>query len=378
MLTLPCYHPHYQLTWIQHAHVPPFFKMQRTAMHPKSPSEPIDAEEFILMQNLLLALLRNPRFENYFGLIRSYALTKTRAGDALECTPYQVRIQDGIVQVNVYSKIIRNIRTFFGPKPLKMLPSYQDALHHLPVHSPAEQKFERKSQLVQTDQAITCLSTLLKDGTYWKKLKQHGIDEFKEESCAFCKDSHARVAKNQIIWMFTHFLLFASYAPYPGTKAHFLLSPKRHVEDWRDLTPTEQSELARLITIATGALQMIHGQETQAIWQVQTGVSAGQTVPHTHMHILTPPSFEGYVYDFRSQLRVGPSKMPHPTQLTPTQLKPIIAFWQAACAQQPEASRPLRSPPSAPLVFRLYTQINPNPLFLTPAPFDTTGSAHTP
>ena len=72
---------------------------------------------------------------------------------------------------------------------------------------------------------------------------------------------------------------------FPVAPGHLLVLPRRHVESVFDLSPAEQSELWTLTAQARELLRNeVHPQGFTI--GINDGIAAGQTVPHTHIHVI--------------------------------------------------------------------------------------------
>jgi bis(5'-adenosyl)-triphosphatase len=99
------------------------------------------------------------------------------------------------------------------------------------------------------------------------------------EDCLFC--SKRIIGKS--FYSSPHFNAFYNIAPIlPG---HSLVVPTRHVESLFELT---EQELAEMMLFARKTTQVLKSVFTcdGFDWTIQDGVSAGQTVPHLHLHII--------------------------------------------------------------------------------------------
>lgn len=83
---------------------------------------------------------------------------------------------------------------------------------------------------------------------------------------------------------------------YPVSPGHMLVTPKQHEEDFRALSPEEQSDALEL------ALRLANDTQAKGInIGINIGESAGQTVPHAHIHVI--PRDPGDVSDPRGGVR---------------------------------------------------------------------------
>lgn len=99
------------------------------------------------------------------------------------------------------------------------------------------------------------------------------------ENCLFCR--------KEIIWksFCTTSRFSAIYNIAPILPGHSLIIPNKHYESLFELSDDELSEMmvfARKITAVLKSVFNCDGFD----WTIQDGVSAGQTVPHLHLHII--------------------------------------------------------------------------------------------
>lgn len=87
---------------------------------------------------------------------------------------------------------------------------------------------------------------------------------------------------------------------YPVSKGHALVVPRRHEPDLFALSEEEQAAIWRLVNAVQSSLRKElrpHGFNVG----VNSGVVAGQTVPHAHVHVI--PRYRGDVHDPRGGIR---------------------------------------------------------------------------
>jgi diadenosine tetraphosphate (Ap4A) HIT family hydrolase len=87
---------------------------------------------------------------------------------------------------------------------------------------------------------------------------------------------------------------------YPVSPGHTLVIPKRHIGSWFEITPEEQSAMLDLL----GRAKAVLGEEFKPDGYnigINDGPTAGQTVPHLHMHLI--PRYEGDLDDPRGGVR---------------------------------------------------------------------------
>ena len=102
-------------------------------------------------------------------------------------------------------------------------------------------------------------------------------------SCPFCSLERSRViAQNDFVMAF--------YDGFPVNPGHTLIVPKRHVANYFDL---EREEKEALWEMADYCKTILDNQFKPSGYNIgiNIGVSAGQSVPHVHLHLI--PRYEG-------------------------------------------------------------------------------------
>ena len=93
---------------------------------------------------------------------------------------------------------------------------------------------------------------------------------------------------------------------FPVSPGHMLIVPRRHVSDFFSLTAEEQAAIWSLVVSVRRHIETQHAPDGYNLG-INVGSSAGQTVPHAHLHII--PRYDGDVDDPRGGIRwVLPSK----------------------------------------------------------------------
>ena len=87
---------------------------------------------------------------------------------------------------------------------------------------------------------------------------------------------------------------------YPISPGHTLVIPKRHIGSWFEITQAEQQALLDLLTKAKAILETEFKPDGYNIG-INDGPTAGQTVPHLHMHLI--PRYKGDQEDPRGGIR---------------------------------------------------------------------------
>jgi diadenosine tetraphosphate (Ap4A) HIT family hydrolase len=80
----------------------------------------------------------------------------------------------------------------------------------------------------------------------------------------------------------------------PANAGHTLVMPRRHVESFTDLTPTEVEQLARAGQRVAAALKRGFDSCEAVTFSLADGAAAGQDVPHTHLHEVPRRTGDGF------------------------------------------------------------------------------------
>lgn len=101
-------------------------------------------------------------------------------------------------------------------------------------------------------------------------------------------------------------MAFAILDKFPVSDGHSLIIPKRHVENYFDLTFKEQSACWFMLDFVKPILEKRFSPNGFNIG-VNAGAAAGQTIPHVHIHLI--PRYDGDVAEPRGGVRgVIPNK----------------------------------------------------------------------
>jgi len=115
-----------------------------------------------------------------------------------------------------------------------------------------------------------------------------------EKDCAFCEIDADRVIDLELT------SVFAIRDGFPVTDGHTLVIPKRHITTWFDATPAERMELWSALEIVCADLDSLYKPDGYN-FGINSGESAGQTIPHLHMHVI--PRYKGDMDDPRGGVR---------------------------------------------------------------------------
>ena len=87
---------------------------------------------------------------------------------------------------------------------------------------------------------------------------------------------------------------------YPISLGHTLVIPRRHIDSFFNLTADEKLDLLGLLEIGKAGVDAEFKPDSYNIG-VNDGPTAGQTVPHLHIHLI--PRYTGDVADPRGGVR---------------------------------------------------------------------------
>ena len=112
-------------------------------------------------------------------------------------------------------------------------------------------------------------------------------------NCPFCSLDPGRIISETK-------LTFTIRDGFPISPRHTLIIPKRHVASFFEVTNTERNELLLALESAKKYLDREHKPNGYNIG-INEGASAGQTVPHLHIHLI--PRYKGDCEDPRGGIR---------------------------------------------------------------------------
>jgi len=128
----------------------------------------------------------------------------------------------------------------------------------------------------------------------------NAIYEHRVEGCVLCE-----IESNRILHQ--NRLCYAINDGYPVTPGHTLIIPRRHVADYFELSRPEVNSIHFLLNEARADLMNDDASITGFNLGINSGVSAGQTVMHCHVHLI--PRRDGDLEDPSVGVRhVIPSK----------------------------------------------------------------------
>jgi diadenosine tetraphosphate (Ap4A) HIT family hydrolase len=129
------------------------------------------------------------------------------------------------------------------------------------------------------------------DDTDFRKVRESYDD--RKEGCRFCQVIAAPVGSNA--------LSYAIRDGNPVTPLHTLIIPRRHVESFFDLHGGERNAIFALLDEMKSDIQHKDGTVAGFNIGVNNGETAGQSVPHVHVHLI--PRRRGDVENPRGGVR---------------------------------------------------------------------------
>ena len=114
-----------------------------------------------------------------------------------------------------------------------------------------------------------------------------------EVTCFFCQVDTSRIVHSD-----SRAIVFRD--GYPISPGHTLIIPRRHVSSFFDCADDERASMLNLLDLARRELITEFAPDGFNIG-INDGASAGQTVPHVHVHLI--PRFQGDVPDPRGGVR---------------------------------------------------------------------------
>jgi len=110
--------------------------------------------------------------------------------------------------------------------------------------------------------------------------------------CPFCNVEREIILETE--------MSFAIYDGFPVNDGHALIIPKRHTTNYFDLSFEEQKDCMELLNCVKTIVQEKYNPAGFNVG-ININESAGQTVPHVHIHLI--PRYEGDVEEPRGGVR---------------------------------------------------------------------------
>ena len=87
-------------------------------------------------------------------------------------------------------------------------------------------------------------------------------------------------------YIFENYLAFSTFDSYPVSKHHALIIPKRHIENYFDMSEDEVLSCNQLIKKMKNKIQEIDSTVDGFNIGTNSGKLAGQSIMHCHIHLI--------------------------------------------------------------------------------------------
>ena len=121
----------------------------------------------------------------------------------------------------------------------------------------------------------------------------------RETGCTFCEASNRTLTEGDR--RFENELAYVIEDRFPVTQSHMLIIPRRHVGSYFNLYQPELNAINALLSEARDLIEKLDQSVTGFNFGANSGVSAGQTVAHCHVHLI--PRRDGDLDDPRGGVR---------------------------------------------------------------------------
>jgi len=108
-------------------------------------------------------------------------------------------------------------------------------------------------------------------------------EDHSEEECIFCRISRQHLSADIV---FHDQELIAFYDINPKAPVHILVLPRQHIESLASLEKGDQVLVGNMIWVAKYLAESHRIVDGGYKILFNTGIGAGQTVPHLHLHLL--------------------------------------------------------------------------------------------
>ena len=114
-------------------------------------------------------------------------------------------------------------------------------------------------------------------------------------NCTFCRILNNELSSSRV-YEDEHTVAFLDIRPI--AQGHTLVVPRRHVESYTDLSSEEVAQLAQAGRLVAAHLKSaVEGCEGVSL-SLADGMSAGQEVPHAHLHVIPRRRGDGFGWKF--------------------------------------------------------------------------------
>ena len=103
------------------------------------------------------------------------------------------------------------------------------------------------------------------------------------EDCIFCKIIKGEIPSKKL---YEDENVLAFYDINPETPIHFLVIPKKHIENVNEITEGNSDVIGKIFVVINKLTKELGIDQTGFRVISNTGEDAGQTVKHLHFHVL--------------------------------------------------------------------------------------------
>lgn len=103
------------------------------------------------------------------------------------------------------------------------------------------------------------------------------------QGCIFCKIATKQIP-SKVVYEDEHIIAIHDLAPQ--AKIHVLILPKRHASDILEASQWQDLDLAALLKAVVPVSKITNVDQTGFRLVINTGMDAGQTVSHLHVHLM--------------------------------------------------------------------------------------------
>jgi histidine triad (HIT) family protein len=114
-------------------------------------------------------------------------------------------------------------------------------------------------------------------------------------NCTFCRVLAGELPSSKILERDT---VVAFLDVHPINQGHTLIVPRRHVESFTELTPTESAEILEAAKVVGVHLKSALTGAEGVTLSLADGAVAGQEVPHAHLHVIPRRVGAGFGWKF--------------------------------------------------------------------------------
>ena len=136
------------------------------------------------------------------------------------------------------------------------------------------------------------MKKLMRNSLNWvEKFNELKVNQMQQADCLFCKIAAGKIPSTKV---FENEQVFAFKDLHPNASHHYLFIHKNHTKDVNDLVASEPSQIAEIFSAIRVVTQNEGLEGTGFRVVTNLGAHAGQTVFHTHFHLLAGEQLRGF------------------------------------------------------------------------------------